>query len=123
VLPLEVGGATAGVYYLSVRGPGERPSWSLTVTSELWAITCGPDTVLSAASQVEAYNADEVEAYDDAPVAFLVGKRVTGVEGSDPEGGEIVFVFDGGYRLEIHHDPDQYEAFVLMVPGWFTVGH
>jgi hypothetical protein len=31
-------------------------------------------------------------------VAFLVGTSLPDAEGTDPEGGGIVFVFDGAYR-------------------------
>jgi hypothetical protein len=121
VLPLEVGGGSAGVSFFNLHGPGEIPAWWLTVTSEYWWVIRGSETALSAAGQVEAFNAGRAEAQDEPSVAFLVGARITDVEGEDPEGGETVFVFDGGYRLVIHHDPED-EAFALNVPGVCFVG-
>jgi hypothetical protein len=114
VLPLEVGGGMLATFFFNVHGPGERPAWGLTVTSEYWSITRGSETVLSAE--------DEGDEDSEEAVAFLVGTRITEVEGEDSEGGEVVFVFDGVYRLEVHHDPED-EAFVLITPEWFTVGY
>jgi hypothetical protein len=124
VLPLEVGGATAGISFFNVRGPGERPNWWLTVTNKRWRLTRDGETVLTSTEQVEAYNNDRVEAYDKESVRFLVGTRMTDVEGDDPEEhGTVAFVFDDTYRLEIIPDDDDYEAWVLMAPEWFYVAY
>jgi hypothetical protein len=111
-LPLTVGAATLGTAWFNVHGPDEEPTWYLTVSTSLWRLTQHGETVLSVD--------DEGDEDDEQAVAFLVGTKVTGVDGDHPEHhGKIAFVFDDTYRLEITPDDYEYESWVFKAPGWF----
>jgi hypothetical protein len=118
LLPLEVAGATLGTFYLTIRGrSGPRffgeLEWALTVTSDEWWLERDGRVVLS----YRDYGYED----DDEAVRFLVGTSLTAVEGKDPDGQDMVFVFDGVYRLRIATNPDGDESYVFYGPEWWFV--
>jgi hypothetical protein len=86
--------------------------WFLNVFSE-WRLERDGQTLLTSDNE----GTEDL----DPPVGFLVGTSLTDVEGEDPDGGDIVFVFDGVCRLRVTAGPDDDESWVFIGPDWFFV--
>jgi hypothetical protein len=115
-LPLRVdNAAVVSAVVLSIHGVHNPrmapPSWGVNINS-CWAIKRGQETVLS--------QGDEVENTLEEPLPFLVGLDLTDVEGTDPDGEDIVFVFGGGeYRVEVYPDDESEEWYIYDGLGWW----
>jgi hypothetical protein len=79
-----------------------------------WVLARGPGKVVLTSG-------DDGDKPSQERVAFLVGTGLTDVEGTDPGGGDIVFVFDGAHRPKVTPSPELEESYDIILPEWFFI--